>query len=52
MPVQINEVIIRAVVNENVQNESATSSHARGTAISEEEIADKILAIIREKTER
>ncbi|SKC66387.1 DUF5908 family protein [Ohtaekwangia koreensis] len=56
MPVQINEVIIRAVVdapgngNSPSSQSSAQSSNTDGD--SDAEIAERILEIIREKLER
>lgn len=52
MAVQINEVIIRAVVETNSQSATSSSAPASGGLVGEHEIAEKILEIIREKTER
>ena len=53
MPVQINEVIVRAVVTP--QTSSGTSQAEcppSGNSGSESEIVEKVLEIIREKRER
>jgi hypothetical protein len=54
MPVQINEVIIRAVVNGNSAAESVNApvnTPANSSAM-EDEIAAMVLEIIKEKNER
>lgn len=52
MPVQINEVVIKAVVENAPSSASSSSSSSGGGTLSSEDIATKILEIIREKTER
>ena len=60
MPVQINEVIIRAVVDTADSSSSAASSclppgntdGSGGMSAAENEIAEQILKIIKEKQER
>ena len=57
MPVQINEVIIRAVVDPKSENTMDTGSSGvncppSGNTGMDPEMAEKILEIIREKNER
>lgn len=55
MPVQINEVIIRAVVDSPGGSQPADAASGGVSApetVSERELAEKILAIIKEKKER
>lgn len=52
MPVQINEVIIKAVVDQQGNVQSSGASEISGAAVSEEALAEKILAMIKEKQER
>ncbi len=53
MPVQINEVIIKAVVEQQDAGQSSGSADTTApAAFSEEALAEKILAMIKEKQER
>lgn len=55
MPVQINEVIIRAVVDPRPSGEKTGSNHVEcppGNNTSEAEMLQRVLEIIKEKTER
>ncbi len=54
MPVQINEVIIRAVVDSSANSHAseAPEDNAATGQFSEKELAEKIFAIIKEKKER
>lgn len=53
MPVQINEVIVRAVVDNNASGISSTTAvAATGNNTTEAEIAAMVLEIIKEKNER
>ena len=53
MPVQINEVIIKAVVDSQPSsaNNNTSSAHSNSTT-SEMEMIEKVLEIIKEKQER
>jgi Family of unknown function (DUF5908) len=54
MPVQINEVIIKAVVdgNSNASNTAAPLTETGSQGISSEDIASRVIEIIKEKNER
>ena len=53
MPVQIDEIIINTTVAaQNASGSSVTASPAADPLEHERELADKILQIIREKSER
>jgi len=55
MPVQINEVIIKAVVDSqsSVLPEGSNGvEYPPGSSASEDEIMEKVLEILKEKTER
>ncbi len=54
MPVQINEVIIRAVVDsEGSTGQVAETAHAQtGNSYPEAEIAERVMEILKEKKER
>lgn len=53
MPVQINEVIIRAVVDDKpVTSPSQTNTTNGSNMVLQEELLEKILEIIKEKGER
>lgn len=54
MPVQINEVVIKAVVDSNpaAGTGNAPANTSAGTSITEAELAAMVLEIIKEKKER
>jgi hypothetical protein len=54
MPVQINEVIIRAIVESNgpVTSPAETVTAATSQTMPDMEIAEQVLEIIKEKNER
>jgi hypothetical protein len=53
MPVQINEVIVKAVINSNSkENSDEADCPPSGNSGTENELAEKILEILREKKER
>jgi hypothetical protein len=53
MPVQINEIIIRAVVNPApVSSSNSSQSSSAGSSSADYEAIEKVLEIIKEKQER
>lgn len=52
MPVQIDELVIRTTINTSDAGSTAANPAAPTPAAMDDEIAEKVLEIIREKSER